>query len=111
MRLPVVLLNGISLMTSVLLSSLSILALNFQYTASLTIIVFAYIDGTTCREIRIKSCEWFALEIVDGSIAEVIEVMGQHLAAQAHGDTLGTLCQEQRKFGWQGDRLFISAIV
>ena len=86
------------------------LGTNFQHTATLTIIVFAYINGTTRREIRIKR-EWFALQIVNGSIAEIIEVVGQHLAAQAYGDTFCALCKEQRKFGRQGDRLFIAAVV
>ena len=81
-----------------------------QNTTSLPIVVFAYVDGTTSREIGVDT-ERFSLEIVDGCIAKVVEVMRQYLAAQSHGDTLGTLCQKQWKFGWQGDRFFVSSVV
>ena len=81
-----------------------------QCTTSLSIIVFTYIDGTACREVGIE-LEWLALEIVDGSIANLIEIMWQNLTAQSHGNTLGTLCQEQREFGRERDRLLVSAII
>ena len=45
-----------------------------QYASSLSVVVFAYVDGASCREIRIE-LEGFSLEVVDGSIAEVVEVM------------------------------------
>ena len=64
-----------------------------QYATSLTVVVFAYVYGTSCREIGVD-IEWFTLKVVDSSIAEVVEVMWQYLAAQTHGDALGTLCQE-----------------
>ena len=83
---------------------------HLQGSATLTVVVFAHVDGSTRWEVRVDG-KLFSPEVVDGSIAEVVEVMWQYLAAQSHGDTLGTLCQEQREFSRQGDRLLVAAVV
>ena len=64
-----------------------------EHAATLSVVVFAHVDGTARREVGID-LERLALEIMDGSVAKVVEVVRQHLAAQSYGDALGTLCQE-----------------
>lgn len=53
---------------------------HLQGSATLTVVVFAYVDGSTCWEIRIDG-KVLSPKVVDGCIAEVVEVVWQHLAA------------------------------
>ena len=51
------------------------------------------------------------MEITDGGITDLAEIMRQDLRRKANGDTLGALCQQQRELHRQGDRLLVAAVV
>ena len=81
-----------------------------HHAAALPVVVFAHVDGTAGGEVGIEM-ELLALEVVDGGVAELVEVMGQHLAGESHSDAVGTLCQQQREFHGQGHRLLVASVV
>ena len=83
---------------------------HLERASSLPFVVFAHIDGTSCGEVGIEH-KVFSFEIADGCIADFIEVVGKNLGRQSHGNAFRTLCQQERKLHWQGDRLFVSAVV
>jgi hypothetical protein len=47
----------------------------------------------------------------DAGVDQFVEVVRQHLAAQAHGDALATLCQQQGELHRQEDRLLVAPVV
>ena len=51
------------------------------------------------------------MQIADGSVAQLHEVVRQNLRRQAYGNTLGTLCQQQGEFHGQCDGLLVSAVI
>ena len=51
------------------------------------------------------------MQVLDGCIANLVQVVGQNLTVQANGNTLGSLRQQQGKFNGQGDRLLVAPIV
>ena len=81
-----------------------------HHAATLSVVVFAYVDGTAGGEVGIEM-KLLTFEVVDGSIADLVEVMGQYLAGESHGDTVSTLCQQQRELHGQCHRLFVAAVV
>ena len=83
---------------------------HLQHTAALPIVIFAHVDGTACGEIGIES-KRLATQIVDGGLANLRQIVGQQLAAQAHGNALCTLCQQQRKLHRQRDGLLIAPVI
>ena len=61
-------------MASVLLSIFSILERTRYRTATFTVVVFGYIDTASRLEVGVQ-LEFFVVQIADGSIAQLIEVM------------------------------------
>ena len=55
--------------------------------------------------------ELLAAQIADGGVANLVEVVGQHLRRQTHGDALCALCQQQRKLHGQRDGFLVAAVV
>ena len=51
---------------------------HFQYTASLTVVVFGNIDAATRGEVGIEP-ELLPVQVFDGCIADVVEVVGKNL--------------------------------
>ena len=49
---------------------------HFQCSPSLSVVVFAHINTSSCGEVGIE-CEWFAMQIADGGIADIVEVVGE----------------------------------
>ena len=86
------------------------LGTHLQYTTTLSIVILADIDTATCGEVGVE-VELLAMQITDGGITNLAEVMRQNLGRQTYGNTLGTLCQQQWEFHRQGDRLFVATIV
>ena len=90
--------------------AVQLLNLHLQHTAALPIVIFAHVDGTTCGEIGIES-KRLATQIVNGGLANLSQIVGQQLAAQAHSNAFCTLCQQQRKLHRQRDRLLIAPVI
>lgn len=81
-----------------------------QHATPLSVVVFGHIDGASCGEVG-EELERFLMQITDGSITYLHEVMGQDLGRQAYGNTLRTLCQQQGEFHRQGDRFLVPAVI
>ena len=83
---------------------------DFYSTATLTVVVACDIDETTCLEVGIQ-LEWLIVQICYRCVEELVEVVRQNFGRQTDGDTFDTLCQKQREFHRQSDRLFLAAVV
>ena len=73
-----------------LLVELLNLGTHLQHATTLSVVVFRDVDAAGCREIRIE-LEGLVVEVGDGGVADLAEVMGQDLRRQTHGNTLSTL--------------------
>ena len=51
------------------------------------------------------------MQIADGCVADLAEVMGQDLRGESYGDAFCALSQEQRILHGQGDGLFVAPVV
>ena len=51
------------------------------------------------------------MQVFDGGIADVVEVVGQNLRRESHGNSLSSLSQQQREFSRQRDGLLVAAVV
>ena len=78
--------------------------------AALAVVVVAHVDVAARLEVGVE-VELLATQVVDGGIDDLVEVMGQDFARQAHGDALGALSEQQGELGGQGERLALAAIV
>ena len=83
---------------------------HLQHAAALSVVVFAHVDAAACLEVGIE-VELLAVQVRDGCIAYLTEVMGQDFRRQAHGNTLGSLREQQRELDGQGDRLLVASVV
>ena len=83
---------------------------HLQSAAPLPVIILADINGATRGKVGIKR-ERLAAQILDGRIANLIEVMRQQLAAQPNGNTLGPLRQEQRELHRQRNRFLVPSVI
>ena len=81
-----------------------------HHAASLAVVVFRHIDAAPRGEVRIE-LEGLVVEISDSRIAQLVQVMRQDLRAESHGNTLGSLCQQQRELHGQRDGLLVAAVV
>src|SRR5574344_1790028 len=82
----------------------------FQRTASLSVVVFRNINRAACGEIGIEM-KLLAMQITDGCITQFNEIVGQYFRRQTYGNTLGSLCQKQRKLYGQCDGLLVASVV
>ena len=55
--------------------------------------------------------EGFVVEVGDGGLTQLIEVVGQDLRREAHGNALGALCEQERELHGQHDGLLVAAVV
>ena len=51
------------------------------------------------------------MQILDGCVADVVEIVGQYLGRKAHGNAFSALCQQQGELGGQRDGLLVAAVV
>ena len=51
------------------------------------------------------------MQVRDGRLAELVEVVRQDLRRETHGNALSALCQQQRELHGQADGLLIAAVV
>jgi len=58
----------------------------------LAVVVFADVDAACCGEVGIES-EGLTVQVADGCVADLTEVMGQDLRRESYGDTLCALGQ------------------
>ena len=81
-----------------------------EHAATLAVVVFRHVDAAACGEVGIKG-EGLAMQVMDGGVAQLAEVMGQDFRRQTYGDALGTLRQKQWKLHGQGDGFLVATIV
>ena len=68
-----------------------------SYCAStLSVVVLRHVNRTASGEVGIE-VELLTMQVTDGGIANLVQVVGQYLATQSHGNTLSPLCQQQRE--------------
>ena len=72
--------------------------------------IFADVDATRCGEIG-EELEGLFVEVGDGCITNLTEIMGQDLRGEAHSNTFCTLGQYQWELHRQGDGLLIAPVV
>ena len=65
----------------------------FQCSASLSVVVFAYIDAASRGKVGINT-EVFTFQIADGRIADIVQVVRKYLRSQSYGNTFCPLCKE-----------------
>ena len=78
--------------------------------AAFAVIVVAHVDVASRLEVGIE-VELLAAQVADGGVNDLVEVVGQDFARQTDGDTLGTLCEQQRELGGQGERLTLTSVI
>ena len=83
---------------------------HFQRSAPLSVIVFLHVNAATRGEVWIQ-LELFASEIMNRSLANLIQVVWQNLRTQSYGDAFRTLCQQQGKLCRQCDGLFVAPVI
>ena len=93
-----------------LVVALLYLGTNAYHAAALTVVVTRDVYAAACGEIGIQ-VELLVMQILDGCIADLVQVVGQNLTVQSYGNTLGSLCQQQGELNGQGNRFLVSAVV
>ena len=83
---------------------------HLEHASALSVIVFRHIDTARSGEIG-EELEGLLVEVGDGRIADLTEVMRQDLRRESDSDTLSTLCQQQRELHGQGDGLLVATVV
>ena len=83
---------------------------HLQHTAALSVVIFRHVDAAARQEVGVQ-LERLSVQVFDGGVAQLIEVVRQNLRRQSYGNALGTLRQQQRKLRRQRDRLFVAAVV
>ena len=78
--------------------------------APLAVVVFGHIDEAAGLEIGIE-VKLLAPQIGHGRFQNFVEIVGQNLRRQTHGNTFGPLGQQQGEFHRQGHRLLLAAVV
>ena len=78
--------------------------------AAHTVVVARHVDGAAGLEVGIQ-VKLFAVQVLDGGIAYLAEVVRQYLCRQAHGNSLCALRQQQWELHGQRNRLFVSSVV
>ena len=72
---------------------------NTNLTATQTIIVVSHVHHATRRDIGIER-KRLVFQICYRSVNQFVEIVGQELGSQTHGNAFGALCQQQRKLHW-----------
>ena len=79
-------------------------------TSPLAVVVLADVDASAGGEVGIE-LEGLVVEISDGCVADLAEVMWQDLCGQSDGDALCALSKQQRELHGQGDGLLVATVV
>ena len=93
-----------------LLVNLLDLGTHLEHTAALAVVIFRHVDESSGLEVGVQ-VELLSVQIADGGVAELAEVVGQDLRRQTHGNALGALRQQQWELHWQCDGLLVAAVV
>ena len=78
--------------------------------SALSVIVLAHVDTAACGEVGIEM-ELLPMQVGDGCIAYLSQVVGQYLAVQTHSDAFGTLRKQERELHRQGDRFLVAPVI
>ena len=81
-----------------------------EHAATLSVVVFRHVDRAARLEVGVQ-LEVLAVQVADGSVAYLAEVVGQNLRRQADGYALGTLRQQQGELHGQRDGLLVASVV
>ena len=79
-------------------------------TSALAVVVTAHVNAAARGEVGIQ-LELLAMEVFDGSLANLTYVVWQYLARQAHGNAFCSLCQKQGELHGQGHRLLVASVI
>ena len=82
----------------------------FQHAAALSVVVFRHVDASPRLEVGIEM-ELLTVQIADGGIADLAEVVRQYFRGQSHGYAFSSLGQQQGIFYGQCDRLLVATVV
>ena len=78
--------------------------------AAKAVVIAAHVGHAARREIGVK-LEITSLEVRNGGVDQLHEVVGQDFRSQSHGDAVGPLGQQQRELDGQRHRLLLAAVV
>ena len=83
---------------------------DLQRASPLSVVILAHVDASSRGEVGIE-LEWHVVQIGNGCVAQLAEVMRQYFRRQTHGYAFHSLCQQQRELHWQRDGLLVSPVV
>ena len=78
--------------------------------AAFAVVVLRHVDAAARLEVGVEA-EVFAVEVADGGVAQLVEVVGQDFGRQADGNAFHALGQQQGELDGQGDRFAVAAVV
>ena len=78
--------------------------------APFAVVVAGDVDESAGLEVGIER-ERLPLQVGDGGVEQLVEVVRQDFDRQSHGDAFHALCQQEREFGGQCDGFFVAAVV
>ena len=81
-----------------------------HHAAPLAVVVTAHVDGAARGEVGIQR-ERLAAQAGHRGIEQLVEVVGQYLRVQPHGDAFHALHQQQGKLDGQRDGLLVAPVV
>ena len=86
------------------------LCTHFQCASALSVVISSHVDAASRGEVRIEY-ERLAVQITDGCIAYIVEVVRKYFRRKPHGYALRSLCKEQRKLCRQCYRFLVTPVV
>ena len=81
-----------------------------DHTAALPVIITGYVYTAARGKVGVQM-KLLAVQVLDGSLTDFVQVVGQNLTVQTYGNTLGSLCQQQGELNGQGNRLLVTSVV
>ena len=79
-------------------------------TAAFAVVVLRHVDAAPRLEVGVEA-EVLAVQVADGGVAQLVEVVGQDFGRQADGNAFHALGQQQGELDGQGDRFAVAAVV
>ena len=83
---------------------------HLERASALPVVVLAHVDAAARGEVGVEP-ELLAVQVAHGGVAQLAEVVGQNLRAEAHRDAFRPLCEQQRELHRQRYRLAVAAVV
>ena len=83
---------------------------NLNRATSLSVVILAHINRTTCREVGVEM-EFLTTKIGYGSITYLTEIVRHDFGVQSYGNAFYTLSQKEREFYRQGDRFLVTSVI